>query len=866
MKLLGREIARRTSLILGILVIFALTAVAFGVYALISDGSESAQSQPPTAEAERINLSVPKPSGPALSSEDLPETVSLPDSQVIDIALGEAHTCALHQDTTVSCWGSNEFGEIGAGLDDDIVGTPTKVKTKDSSENLVNLTDVKAISGEGRVTCALHNNTTVSCWGRNSHPQTNQGPECSNIATSGHIGTYNGNCAGKILISETEKLDNVIQISVGGSRSCALLIDGDISCWNTGISQNTFIQNLANGSTYLKTVPDISDATAITTGDSHACAIHRDTTVSCWGNGSYGRLGDGVEDTLYSSGFAMSRFVNSPTKTKKLDENNNLINLSNVQSISANRLHTCAIHTDESLSCWGVNGYDLDSEFSLDIPPSQSSIYHSAQKITLKDTENNIINTISSVTVGENHRCAIGKVQTKLYCWDINSSGQLGNGAYKYGVPTFLNAVIHSDGYELTQVSKVATGNRHNCAIHGQNNILSCWGSGSHRQLSEFPVHSRIGRTMTGLDFRNSESVSTGTSFTCLIEGPSNSLKCFGRGDSGQLGNGELGHSSTPVAVITSSNTPLTDVTAISAGDKYACAIHGTNAEVSCWGTNDSNALSSIPDSSISRAIEIGIQGATSISVGYNHACAVHDRDKTSCWGDDTYGQLGNNDIMADFTQVTAGYAHSCGIHIDGTASCWGLDDGRLGHADEISFEAISTPVKVEGLSNVESISVGHSHTCAVWGTDKKVSCWGSNNLSQLGNPDISEFSSVPIGVLNEAGNPLVSAKQISAGESTACAVFEDSRISCWGNGAYGKLLDLNPNSNISYAVILSALNLYLETRFEIMGQQIFVGGNHICLMIDSASLKCWGSNYFGEIGSSGAGGGGSSAAVYVNF
>ena len=888
MKLLGREISHRTSLILGILVLFALTAAGFGVYGLVSSestGSDEAQNQLQRTgvlvNPEQAAFPAPKPEGPALSSEDIPETVSLPDSPVIDIALGLSHTCALHIDTSVSCWGSNQNGQIGAAINSRTIDTPVKVRTEDSSGNLVNLTSVKAISGGIYHTCALHQDTTVSCWGINSHPHTNQGPECSNTATSRFRGIYNGNCAGKILVSETKELNHVIQISSGGSRSCALLNSGTISCWITSLNENYFLNNSSNGYPYLETISTINNSTAIAVGSSHACAVHHDMTVSCWGEGSYGRLGDGIEDTLRSNGFAISRLVADPVKVKKLDKSNSLTNLINVKSISANEFHTCAIHIDESLSCWGLTNYDLNLETDFIPPPSQNSIYNSAQKIIIKNIEQNTVSSFLSVSVGENHRCVIGKIQNKLYCWDINSSGQLGIGSYNYGSITSLRAVIHSDGYELVEVHKVTAGDSHTCAIHGKNNILSCWGNGLMGQLGGSTIRSAINGFASTLDLNSTSRISVGVNFTCAIVGQGRNVRCFGRGDSGQLGNAGFEHQSTPVAVLDSTNTALFDVSTVSAGDKYGCAIHGAGLKISCWGINNSNAISSTSDSSISRAVEIGIDDATSISVGYNHACAVDISGRASCWGDNTYGQLGSSDltssdtpvevtdskgiIINDFTEVSTGYSHSCAIHRDKTVSCWGLDDGRLGHIGQINSKPSPTPTKVAGITDVDSISIGHSHTCVIWGEEDKVSCWGSNNLLQLGNPDISENSNTPVDVVNEAGSPLLSVAQISAGESTSCAVFKDSRISCWGSGAYGKLLDLNPYSDISYAVVLSSELFYVGLRFDLEGQQISVGENHICLIENNNSLQCWGANYFGEVGRGGFGGG-SQTAVYVNF
>src|SRR5437867_2189869 len=74
---------------------------------------------------------------------------------VVQIAVGNGHTCTLHDDGTVRCWGSNSSGELGDGtVEDRLVPTP-----------VVGLADAVSIAAEQHHTCALRRGGELVCWG-----------------------------------------------------------------------------------------------------------------------------------------------------------------------------------------------------------------------------------------------------------------------------------------------------------------------------------------------------------------------------------------------------------------------------------------------------------------------------------------------------------------------------------------------------------------------------------------------------------------------------------------------------------------------------------------------------------------------------
>jgi alpha-tubulin suppressor-like RCC1 family protein len=243
------------------------------------------------------------------------------DRTAIAISAGERHTCAILDDESVSCWGTNNVGQLGIVKANTHRYTPTKTSSLGEGRNAV------AIAAGDRHTCAILDDGSVSCWGRNNYGQLGDGT---------YDNTYTPTQTSSLGTDRT-----AVEIAAGNSHTCAILDDGSVSCWGrnyegqlgdgttTGRNTTTQTSSLGEGRT----------AVAITAGYRHTCALLDDGSVSCWGKNGDGQLGDGTYDNAYT-----------PTQTSSLGTDRTAV------AITAGMYHTCAILDDGSGSCWGYNG------------------------------------------------------------------------------------------------------------------------------------------------------------------------------------------------------------------------------------------------------------------------------------------------------------------------------------------------------------------------------------------------------------------------------------------------------------------------------------------------------------------------------
>jgi len=203
------------------------------------------------------------------------------------ISAGGSHTCALLEDDSVRCWGSNSFGQLGYGNDNDIGDTETP-----GSAGPVNFglgRTATAISAGGSHTCALLNDASVRCWGLGRNGQLGYG-ETSNIGDSARP-----NLAGPVNLGSDR---SALAISAGRAHTCARLDDGSVRCWgNGGNGRLGYANTNAIGDDEVPgTVGPVNlglgrQALAVSLGPTHTCARLDDGSVRCWGSGASGRLG-----------------------------------------------------------------------------------------------------------------------------------------------------------------------------------------------------------------------------------------------------------------------------------------------------------------------------------------------------------------------------------------------------------------------------------------------------------------------------------------------------------------------------------------------------------------------------------------------
>jgi len=290
----------------------------------------------------------------------------------------------------------------------------------------------------------------------------------------------------------------------------------------------------------------------------------------------------------------------------------------------------------------------------------------------------------------------------------------------------------------LYGVTDICSGAYHNCALLATGGV-KCWGLNNHGQLGDGTLMNKLAPVdVSGLS-EGVQAITCGAYHTCALLSP-DSLKCWGYNASGQLGDGTNDDKPAPVLV---PGIP-SGITRVSAGGYHTCAL-SSSGRVRCWGQNSYGQIGDgtttvrlLPTSVVS------INDASTVSAGGYHTCALED-NRGYCWGYNAYGQIGDGTTinrsrpeeveligMTIPSTFSLGRYHTCMLYAAGRLDCWGFnDDGQIGDG---TTDNSDLPVNVTGLSSgVAGSSLGHYHSCA-WLTSGPAKCWGKNNNGQLGD------------------------------------------------------------------------------------------------------------------------------------
>jgi len=263
------------------------------------------------------------------------------------IAAGQEHTCALLDNASVKCWGNNGHGRLGIDTNEEMGNETGEMGDNLPSIDLGTGRTATAIAAGSNHSCAILDNASVKCWGRNNN---------------GQLGIDNttdmGDNTGEMAVLPTVNLGTgrtATAIATGWYHSCAILDNASVKCWgyNTyamlGIGHN---RNMGDNTGEMgDNLPSIDlgtgrTATAIAAGTNHSCALLDNGSVKCWGYNASGQLG--IENTTImgrnSSEMAQLTGINLGTGRT-------------ATAIAAGDLHTCAVLDNASVKCWGWNDY-----------------------------------------------------------------------------------------------------------------------------------------------------------------------------------------------------------------------------------------------------------------------------------------------------------------------------------------------------------------------------------------------------------------------------------------------------------------------------------------------------------------------------
>lgn len=350
-------------------------------------------------------------------------------------------------------------------------------------------------------------------------------------------------------------------------------------------------------------------------------------------------------------------------------------------------------------------------------------------------------------------------------------------------------------------------------------------------------------------------AIAAGAEFTCaLLSG--GGVKCWGRSDDGQLGNGSktywdggTTYYGTPKYVV-----GLTSgVTTIAVGNDYTCALTSAGG-VKCWPLDTHGTVGDVAGLT---------SGVTAITAGgdlYGSACALTSTGGVKCW------EPNHGNVPVDVTGLASGVAAiaagsglegGCALTSTGGVKCWGNNGTRPTATDVLPPSSGATAIAagsedrggcaiasaggvkcwgwrgqaidVAGLTSGVTAIVGGGDTCVLT-SGGGVRCAGLNMYGELGNGS-DKGSVTPSNVVGLTSGVTT----IAVGNLSMCALTRGGGVKCWGNNDDGQLGN-GSTTDASTPVEVEGLKLGVTA--------IALGDHYACALTSGGGVKCWGSGY----------------------
>ena len=400
----------------------------------------------------------------------------------------------------------------------------------------------------------------------------------------------------------------IVEIACGGSHTCAILKDRQISCWGSGAYGQLGNGRTNNVGTYLATLDSLRqvplgsgrNVTKISLGGRHTCVILDRGDLKCFGSNRYGQLG--LEDTIDRGDTLLTGMGDALPKVS-LGVGRTAV------EVATGLSHTCVLLDNHEVKCFGHNSYgELGLGDIINRGGRHGSMGDDLPSVDLGTNLKPI-----QITAGAYHTCVLlvdvscsglfrCKFPNKVACWGLGKYGQLG-----LGTTTKIADQADELGEQLRtvnlgtndSVTSVKTGSYHTCAVFDFGG-MKCWGRNNHGQLGSGNlgnVGDRPGEMGNVLKFvnvgknRRVLNVVLGAYHTCVLL-DNGGAKCFGNNVYGQLGYGDTltrGDKASTMGDhlqrIDFRNYENRSVVSMSAGDEFCCALFN-DSTAECWGHN----------------------------------------------------------------------------------------------------------------------------------------------------------------------------------------------------------------------------------------------------------------------------------------
>jgi alpha-tubulin suppressor-like RCC1 family protein len=413
------------------------------------------------------------------------------------IAAGSAHSCALRRDGRVQCWGDNSMGQLGLGDANDRGDQSGEMGSGLATVDLGTGRYAVAVVAAHDRTCALLDDLSFKCWGANPNGELGF-PEPNGQAHGDGAGEM-GDALPPIRFGP----DRDIQyIALGEAHTCAIS-NNRVKCWGANARGA-----LGSGDTAPRigvdgTVPDVDlgngiGAYSLTAGSEHTCAVLGGGAVKCWGRNSEsfaGVLGLGDQMDRGSGPGQMGQYL--PLVSLGMPAGAH-----QVAWLTAGAQHTCAFLFGRNigellrLKCWGQNAEGqlglndtrsrggAPGEMGDDLPPT-------LVLMPPPPTPNEEA-FFGGFALGRSHTCAL--VGGMVKCWGRNLEGQLGRSDVLGlgGQPGDMPDKLVPVGFgRARKVVAIAAGDFYSCALFEDDHV-KCWGKNDHGQLGQGDIQTRM--------------------------------------------------------------------------------------------------------------------------------------------------------------------------------------------------------------------------------------------------------------------------------------------------------------------------------------------------------------------------------------
>jgi alpha-tubulin suppressor-like RCC1 family protein len=414
-------------------------------------------------------------------------------------------------------------------------------------------------------------------------------------------------------------------------------------------------------------------------------------------------------------------------------------------------------------------------------------------------------------------------------CGLTASGGVLCKGYYPGdGVSDYTETPLAPVGLS-SGVTDVSRSNGHVCAVKDDGSVW-CWGTAWYGLGDDtVTTYSLAPIEVLPASF-HAHGISLGPDFACVWN-QSGELRCWGANYYGQVGVGNVGDTiNTPTAV-----AGIANVLSVDTDLDHSCAVV-VGGVVYCWGQNNYGQLGDNTYTNTESPVlasNFGGINADSVFTGFATTCIQSQAGMVTCNGFDYSGQIApSGTLQADAGQLAMGDEHGCAL-VDGQAECWGNNAfGQLG----VGYPGNEYgPVRNLAANPAHAPRTYFMQGC-VADTSGSAFCWGT---SYLGSGESAPLDPLSLHAVQNTGGTVTFA---ATGSAHQCVLRSDGKVACWGINLYGAL----GHGALGYLYVPTP---HVVDSIGTSAIQLAAGNYHNCALLADKTVACWGFNYSGQSG-----------------